>query len=167
MIEYIIPFGAGSILTSGYLYIQMKKVIKQREQEKLEKEKYLAKLKQINIEKGKKYELQISKYFKNLGYKVYENGVIKGKSDGGIDLIAHKEKETILIQCKNHNKPLKQDIIRKFIGDCHMYEKENKQYLKNRMIKKIIISNSNMDIGMEFYIKQHELECEFMQIKAE
>ena len=76
-----------------------------------------------------------------------------------------KDKEVLLIQCKNSIYPLKQDIIRKFIGDCHMYEKENNKYLNNKIIKRVIVSNSNMDKGCELYFKQHKVECNFLQIK--
>jgi uncharacterized protein related to proFAR isomerase len=76
-----------------------------------------------------------------------------------------KDKEVLLIHCKNSIYPLKQDIIRKFIGDCHMYEKENNKYLNNKIIKRMIVSNSNMDKGCELYFKQHKVECNFLQIK--
>ncbi|MDY2999104.1 MAG: restriction endonuclease [Campylobacter hyointestinalis] len=165
MVEYIISFGLGSILTSGYFYIEIKKLNKQKEQEKIEKEKYIEELKQANIDKGIKYEFQIGRYFKGLGYKIYMKGINEGKKDMGIDIIAYKDKEVLLIQCKNSIYSIKQDIIRKFIGDCHMYEKEKNKYLNNKIVKRIIVSNSNMDKGCELYFKQHKVECNFLQIK--
>ncbi|MDL2346940.1 restriction endonuclease [Campylobacter hyointestinalis] len=165
MVEYIISFGLGIILTSGYFYIEIKKLNKQKEQEKIEKEKYIEELKQANIDKGIKYEFQIGRYFKGLGYKIYMKGINEGKKDMGIDIIAYKDKEALLIQCKNSIYPIKQDIIRKFIGDCHMYEKEKNKYLNNKIVKRIIVSNSNMDKGCELYFKQHKVECNFLQIK--
>ena len=165
MFTHIICFCLGSILTSGYFYIEIKKLKKQKEQEKIEKEKYIKELKQANIDKGAKYEFQIGRHFKGLGYKIYMKGMKEGKKDMGIDIIAYKDKEVLLIQCKNSIYPLKQDTIRKFIGDCHMYEKENNKYLNNKIIKRVIVSNSNMDKGCELYFKQHKVECDFLQIK--
>lgn len=43
-------------------------------------------------------------FYTKEGYKVFPNGYVKGLEDCGIDLIAHKGKETILIQCKNWKK---------------------------------------------------------------
>lgn len=54
-----------------------------------------------NKQKGDKYELQISSLYKSKGYKVYQNGAINGVADGGIDLIAYKGDDAVLIQCKN------------------------------------------------------------------
>ena len=88
-----------------------------------------------NKEKGDKYELQILKYYKNQGYKVYPQGFIKGKSDNGIDLIAYKDNEALLIQCKNWEyKQVKQEHLRilPFIhswGDCATYLEKTKKYL--------------------------------------
>ena len=119
-----------------------------------------------NIKKGKEYEEQISRYFANLGYKVYPNGKIKGKMDAGIDLIAHKDNETILIQCKNHQSQIKQELLRICIGDCHIYEKENAKFLKNRQIKRLLVANSDLHSGAKLYLQSHQSECEFIQIPA-
>ena len=39
---------------------------------------------ETNKEKGDKYELQFLRYYKKQGYKVYPQGFIKGKADGGL-----------------------------------------------------------------------------------
>ena len=54
-----------------------------------------------NKQKGDKYEFQIGEYYKHKGYKIYQNGINKGVADGGIDLVAYKGDEAVLIQCKN------------------------------------------------------------------
>lgn len=59
--------------------------------------------KKSNKEKGEVYEAFIAKYYKDLGYTVWEHGKEKGRLDGGIDLITKKDKEIIFIQCKNWN----------------------------------------------------------------
>ena len=51
--------------------------------------------------KGKQYEEYVAKYYTEKGYTVWEHGKDKGRKDGGIDLIVKKDRELILIQCKN------------------------------------------------------------------
>ena len=96
---------------------------------KLKKSQY-----QINKEKGDKYEKTVCLYFKNLNYQVTEHGLINGFNDGGIDLIAKKENEILLIQCKNWSQPksIKEKHIKEFYGSCHFYM-ENNNLNKNIM----------------------------------
>lgn len=56
--------------------------------------------------KGDEYEYYIKTFYEKEGYKVYQNGHLKGVEDEGIDLFAHNDigKVTILIQCKNWKK---------------------------------------------------------------
>ena len=52
-------------------------------------------------QKGNQYEFYIADYFKKYGYKIYMKGYNEGFKDEGIDLICYKNKEMLLIQCKN------------------------------------------------------------------
>ncbi|MGX3044425.1 restriction endonuclease [Helicobacter sp. T3_23-1056] len=75
-----------------------------------------------NKQKGDKYERQIGKEYQNNGYKVYFKGLKEGKSDNGIDLVAYKGDEAVLIQCKNWERTqVKQEQLRIFLGDCTSY----------------------------------------------
>lgn len=65
-----------------------------------EKKAYGQKQKENKI-KGNAYEEQVAHYYRSKGYEVIEHGKLKGKKDGGIDLIASYNDETLLIQCKN------------------------------------------------------------------
>ena len=86
---------------------------------------------QANKQKGDKYEQQILKLYKKQGYKVYPQGFIKGKADGGIDLIAYKGNEALLIQCKNWEySQVKQEHLRIFLGDCTAYAKKTTRFLQ-------------------------------------
>ena len=115
--------------------------------------------------KGTEYELYIAKYFRNEGYKIYMNGLNNGKKDDGIDVICHKDKETILIQCKNWKYPIEQKDIRAFIGDCHVYVNKNAAFLRNRKIRKIFItSNEETKKAVELYVKENQAEVEYITI---
>ncbi len=77
---------------------------------------------QQNDQKGYNYELQIGKYYQKQGYKVYFKGINEGLKDQGIDLIAYKDNEALLIQCKNWEySQVKQEQLRIFLGDCTAY----------------------------------------------
>ncbi|WP_314988935.1 restriction endonuclease [uncultured Campylobacter sp.] len=49
---------------------------------------------------GKRYERYIGYLYETNGYKVEYNGIKMGKKDDGIDIIATKRQELIIIQCK-------------------------------------------------------------------
>ncbi|WP_267523531.1 restriction endonuclease [Campylobacter sp. MG1] len=144
-----------------------KKIIEKLEQEnkelkeKLNKQKenykeYL-KNKEQNIKKGQDYEFKIKTFYENLGYKVYPNGYINKKNDKGIDLLAYKNNELHLIQCKCYKNPPKQELIRKFIGDCEVYIKNNQHKLKNKTIyKDFVTSCKNKDYGVIKYLEENK-----------
>lgn len=113
-----------------------------------------------NKEKGEQYELQILGYYKKQGYKVYPQGLIKGKADGGIDLIAHKDKETLLIQCKNwEHSQVKQEHLRIFLGDCTAYIEQNQKTLAKRSVRRVFITScKNMDYGVKKFVEENNIE---------
>ncbi len=53
--------------------------------------------------RGAIYEAYIAEHYRDLGYSVTEHGKENGLKDDGIDLIAKKDNEVILIQCKDWN----------------------------------------------------------------
>ena len=52
-------------------------------------------------EKGDIYELFICKHYEEQGYTISKHGLDNGVKDGGIDIIAKKNKDLLFIQCKN------------------------------------------------------------------
>lgn len=117
-------------------------------------------------ELGNQYELQIGRYFQSLNFKIYYNGINNGKKDGGIDIIGWNYEKVLLIQCKNHRSQIKQDLLRKFIGDCKIYEEKNKYKIKNREIKRIFASNSTADYGANKFLNENRNILEFLRIQA-
>lgn len=97
-----------------------------------------------NKQKGDQYEYFIGKYFKEKGYKMYYQGINKGFYDGGIDLIAYKGKEVLLIQCKNWEKwKIDKELLNKFDKDCERYINANTNKLSNKQIEKIFVVSKN------------------------
>ena len=115
---------------------------------------------------GNEYELQIGRYFKSLNFKIYYNGINNGKKDGGIDIIGWNSEKVLLIQCKNYRSQINQDLLRKFIGDCKIYEEKNKYKIKDREIKRIFASNSTADYGANRFLSENRNILEFLRIQA-
>ena len=74
----------------------------------------------INKEKtkwqiGRDYELYIGHIYRQKGYDIEYNGIIKKLEDLGRDIIATKNLETLIIQCKNWAKD-------KFIHEKHIFQ---------------------------------------------
>lgn len=77
---------------------------------------------------GNNYEDFISNKYLDLGYEVENTGIKKSFDDGGIDIIAKKENNIVLVQCKNwsmsNNYKINQKDLRAFVGDCFIYLKD-------------------------------------------
>lgn len=118
-------------LPDGYLHWltqnHEQKHIRQRAQKLLDNktlsDEDLAKLKQY----GDDFEREVGLYYEIHGYDVEYRGLELGVLDGGIDLIATKENETLLIQCKYWKKDnsINSKMIKEFYGNCHFYLDKN------------------------------------------
>ena len=77
---------------------------------------------------GDDFEKKVGAYYKAKGYTIDARGLRLGYEDGGIDIIATKESETLLIQCKywKKDKSITHNMIKEFYGSCSIYiDKEN------------------------------------------
>ena len=115
---------------------------------------------QANKQKGDKYEQQILKLYKKQGYKVYPQGFIKGKADSGIDLIAYKGNEALLIQCKNWEySQVKQEHLRIFLGDCTAYLEQNHNIFAKKKVKRVFVTScKNIDYGVQKFVEENNVE---------
>jgi restriction system protein len=108
----------------------MNKPLKLLLYEKFVKEHYCKQ--SSSVIKGKTYERQVGQALEMKGYSIEYRGIDLGKEDDGIDLIAHKNDEILLVQCKNHKYPIKQKDIRAFVGDFCVFLKEHPEYKRER-----------------------------------
>ena len=113
-----------------------------------------------NKQKGDKYELQIVRYYKQQGYKVYPKGLKEGRRDKGIDIIAYKGKEAFLIQCKNWERSqVKQEHLRIFLGDCTAYIEQNQKiFAKKNVCRVFVTSCESVDYGVKKFIMENNIE---------
>lgn len=126
-------------------------------------------LKKEKEEKGRLYELKVGEHFENEGYEVEYRGIHLGKRDGGIDLIARKEAEIILIQCKNWkgNIKIKQADIRKFYGDCSKYIEDNLLSRNEVQYRYIIPSKNLLDYQAERFFIENHTRIRYVLIEAD
>ncbi len=117
----------------------------------------------INIEKkGKEYELFVANHFRNLGFKVKEHGLIHGREDSGIDVIAMRDKEITLIQCKNWKEDSKYKInhekIKAFIGNTEEFLNKNRDKAAGYTIKRLYVtSNDILDSSARYFLRDSNL----------
>lgn len=107
---------------------------------------------------GSEYEKFIGAKYEETGYEVVYNGIERGVHDGGIDLIATKDGQLTLVQCKNwidfEGHKLTSKDFRAYLGDCYLY------LLRNRDISQVayhyIVSDYEM-IGTSgrFFLDKH------------
>lgn len=77
---------------------------------------------------GKMYERYVGYIFEQQGYQVEYSGIKKRREDLGRDLIAVKENEIVVIQCKNwaQFKKIHENAIFQFFGTVFQYRQENR-----------------------------------------
>ncbi len=111
-------------------------------------------------QKGDDYERQIGRFYQQQGYKVYFKGIKEGRRDQGIDLIAYKGKEAILIQCKNwENTQVKQEHLRIFLGDCTAYLEQNQKIFAKKNVSRVFVTScENLDYGVKKFLEENYME---------
>ena len=117
---------------------------------------------QENMKKGSDYEEFIANHFRSRGYDVIEHGKLKGKKDLGIDLIATKDGELNLIQCKNWSEKnkVKHNDLKEFLGNVTAFIEKNPELQYNRLKRLYIISNESLHNSAKHYLRENEIiEC--------
>lgn len=118
---------------------------------------------------GDNFEIEVGKYFENAGFSVEYRGLELGVLDGGIDLIAKKDKTIFLIQCKYWKKKdsITHNMIKEFYGNCNFYiDKHNLD--RNHIVCIYVIANVN-SLHFQAYniFKEHYQKCRFLLLSEE
>lgn len=123
-------------------------------------------MKEYYKRKGNRYEYKIKCFYENMGYTVYPQGYIHGYNDRGIDLIAYKNNDVHLIQCKCYSKPPKQELLRIFMGDCELYIQNNFNKLQNKNIHKdFVTSCKTKDYGVSKFLEENNNPVNYLIIE--
>jgi hypothetical protein len=117
------------------------------------------------IVQGKEFEYHVSNIFKKQGYKVINN-FEKSQNDEGIDIIAIKNDELLLIQCKNWEKSVISHIdIKEFLGNCYLFLYKHKEYRKFKKVRRVyVVSNSNFDSSAKHLLNDYYPFVEYKHI---
>jgi len=116
--------------------------------------------------KGDNYELFTGEHYKLLGYKVKQRGIILNYKDGGIDIVAKKDNQILLIQCKNIKKDSKDEhmmnieIVKKFNDNCLKHINKEKIQLKDTTFIFTISNKESITNEAVKYLEQYDNNCE-------
>lgn len=121
---------------------------------------------------GRDYERYVGYLYESQGYDVEYKGILEGLSDLGRDLICRKNKEIIVIQCKNwsHFKTIHEKHIFQLFGTVYTFRDENPEM----EIKSILFTTTQVsgiakrfagDLGID--IRENEkFERDYPSIKC-
>lgn len=153
----------------AYIYGKISKEVWQRLSyiEKLDivLEKYKNSWKdKLNI--GLEFERYCGYTFEKAGFKVKYWGILNGKKDGGIDLIAKKKEKTLYIQCKywGNSKTIRENTISQLFGaslkmaidegeNCESFMKK----VKSKKIEMIILTKTELSIEAKEFCKKLDI----------
>jgi len=121
-------------------------------------------------EKGAVYEKFVATKYRDLGYDVIEHGLIHGRKDQGIDIIASRGSVILLIQCKNWKTNSKYKIthshIKEFVGNVAIFMEKNKELSSNNIKRVFITSEDVFDKSAKGYLKANVGAIEHIVIEA-
>jgi len=98
-------------------------------------------------DKGQEYEEYVAKVYRSRGYHVSEYGKQQGVLDHGIDLIAKKQKEIVLIQCKNWNENGKWKIKHK---DIKAFQTDARTFVEDKPLLRSCLLTARYTISGDF-----------------
>jgi restriction system protein len=115
---------------------------------------------------GREFEEKVGALYASQGYNVAYRGIENGKLDGGIDLIAVKENEIILIQCKYWKKrKIDHTVVRVFFGDCFVYALQNKLPFEIVTCVMAIPTKQSLDYSAEVRFKENYPKMRYKAIE--
>lgn len=108
---------------------------------------------------GRDYEMYIGYLYENKGFRIEYNGIIKKLEDLGRDLIAKKQNEILIIQCKNwsQEKEIHEKHVFQLYGSVVLYKIQNPQAnVKGVFITSTQLSSTAKDIATYLKIEIKE-----------
>ncbi|MDL0088496.1 restriction endonuclease [Campylobacter gastrosuis] len=106
---------------------------------------------------GARYERYIGYLYEISGYDVTYNGIIMGKKDDGIDIIAKKKNEMIIIQCKwyKEESEIHNNTIRQLNDNLNDYTQDNPN---KKVIARLYSVYDNLDEQAKAKIARTQIE---------
>lgn len=116
----------------------------------------------------KAYRLQLCRYFESQGYLIEYSGEGSRFQAKGIDIIATKFHETVLIKCENQREKdpyrIEKRSLKRFMVDCDYFLKSEPSF-RNERIRKIIITPENiLDSSARKFVQEYARNIEHLLI---
>lgn len=129
----------------NYLSKEEWSLLSPAEKNQLALDRYIESMNKSKWQIGRDYELSVAYEYSQKGYHVDTTGNYMKFEDLGRDLIATRDEETIIIQCKywSKTKTIHEKHIFQLYGTLVMYRLEN-QNLLNRSIHGVFITNTTV-----------------------
>jgi len=109
---------------------------------------------------GDAYECFVGLVYQEKGFNIKYNGILKGKYDDGIDLVATKDDTVVLVQCKYRSKKnqIKQYHLKAFAYDFKVFSKKEDYYLRkiNHFGVFTVPNKSTINYGSYIFLKVSE-----------
>ena len=114
--------------------------------------------------KGQLFEKYVADFYENQGYKVIRN-YEKQKKDDGIDVIAIKNDNLLVIQCKNwYVNYVSHKDLKEFLGNCYLFFYKNADFRKYKVNRIFAITKDTaLSKSAQFLVKD---SYPFLMIKV-
>ena len=111
---------------------------------------------------GDDFEREVGNYYEAQGYTVEYRGLELGFKDGGIDLIATKPDELILIQCKYWKKKnsITPNMVKEFYGSCHFYLNKTENIISPTCIYAVTTKDAISFAAYQLF-KENYVKCRY------
>ncbi len=160
-LEDIAEMNEDMVSKTAELKFQIDQISKRNKQEALAVERKA---------KGNRFESYCADIFRAKGFEVIARGILLGKKDDGVDLIALREGEVIFIQCKHWkvgSAEIDHNHIRTFYGDCVGLLNECAEYSNLSMRCFFITSAEILGYSAQAYLRDHPNRVEAIVLPFE
>lgn len=104
---------------------------------------------------GKAYEIQIGRIYARQGYTVNYYGIENGNQDLGRDVIAYKDNDVLIIQCKCWNNTyISEKVIAQLYGTTEEFKRKSKEEGFNRNVYPVLCSSADLTTTAQDFAKR-------------
>lgn len=118
-----------------------------------------------------RYRRQLCRYFESQGYLIEYGEEKKSTRPKGIDIIATKFNETIMVKCENQKEKdpyrIDKNALKRFMVECDYCAKSFPEY-RNERIRKVLITPENiLDPTAQKFSEEYSKNIEYLLIPFE
>lgn len=123
-------------------------ILSEVDREQLAVNRYIASSDKSNWEKGRDYEIYVAYRLYNQGYGIEQEGLNKKLKDMGRDIIAkHRDtKKILIVQCKNWNTPIRENVVFQLFGSYAEWLYENNKELFDEAVEPVLYVTRSVSV---------------------